>query len=91
MSFQLISSKECRDKSTSVNSPDPGDPLLQESVKELLLRGSRSDCEDKERTEDQLMPLSSSMPLSELSLEDGDCLNAELKSFSGGSNPSELE
>ena len=84
-----MSSKECRDKSTSVNSP--GDPLLQESVKELLLRGSRSELEDKERTEDQLMPLSSSMPLSELSGLEADCLNAELKSLSGGSKPSEVE
>lgn len=90
MSFQLISSKECCDK--SVKSPDPGAELLQVSVKELLLSGSRSDWDDKERTEDQLMPRSSSTPLSESLLELRElCLDAELKSFSGGSNPSLLE
>lgn len=101
VNFQLMSSKLCCDKSTSARSPgDPpqsvcllesGDPL-QESVKELLFKGSRSDCEDKERTEDQLMPRSSdSDPLSEVSCDkdgSGVCLNAELKSFKGGSKPS---
>ena len=64
----------------------------QGTVHEHRDKDFRRELEDRERTEDQLMPLSSSMPLSELSgLDTADCLNAELKSLSGGSNPSELE
>jgi len=55
--------------------------VAQDSEKELLLRGSRSDWEERERTEDQLMPVSASV----LTMGSGVCLNAELKSFRGGS------
>jgi len=86
VSFQLISSKLCCDKSTSARSCEEGDQL---SEKELLFKGSRSDCDDKERTEDQLIPRSSSIPLSpSVFMGTGVCLNAELKSFKGGSKDS---
>lgn len=89
VSFQLISSKLCCDKSTSVRSWVAG---LQLSEKELLFKGSKSDWEESERTEDQLIPRSSSIPLSpSVFIGTGVCRNAELKSFKGGSKDSLLE
>ena len=68
---------------------------VQLSVKELLLRGSRSDCELRESTLDQLIPRSSSAEPSPASVGvgatgTGVCRKAELKSLSGGSKPSEV-
>merc|ERR1719474_2214861 len=62
-------------------------------VNELLLIGSRSDWELRERTLDQLIPRSSSLPTSVGSTGvgrrgTGVCRNAELKSLRGASNPS---
>ena len=49
------------------------------SLKVLLFNGSSSVWEDKDRTEDQLIPRSSSASWSAV------CLKAELKSLSGAS------
>jgi len=62
---------------------------VQESEKELLFKGSRSDWDERERTEDQFIPRSSSSPLSpSVFMGIGVCRNAELKSFKGGSKDS---